>query len=172
MEQTSVTSITLMVVVVLLSQRAISHVEGQLQGCDGSVLIDSTPSNTADKDNQFVLGLWGFEVIDSAKARLEEVCKGIVSCADILAFAARDNVHISGGLNYDIPAGRRDGRVSLDSEVIGNLPPPFFNLTQLTQNFASKGFVKIGIDQLIIHYVVERINSPIGITRKGNKKIV
>jgi peroxidase len=76
-------------------------------------------------------------VVDRAKAALEARCPGVVSCADILAFAARDSVVLAGGLGYQVPAGRRDGRISLANQT-GDLPPPFANATTLVRMFATK----------------------------------
>ncbi|XP_050251335.1 peroxidase 5-like isoform X1 [Quercus robur] len=114
-----------------------------VRGCDASVLIDSTPGNSAEQDSPANdPSLRGFEVIDRAKARLEAICKGVVSCADIVAFAARDSIMIAGGFGYEVPAGRRDGRISLVNETFTNLPPPTLNVDQLTQAFAKKGFTQ------------------------------
>jgi hypothetical protein len=63
-----------------------------LQGCDASVLLNSTQCNKAEKEAVPNLSLCGFEVIDNAKAQIEKMCPGVVSCADILSLAARDVV--------------------------------------------------------------------------------
>jgi len=80
-------------------------------------------------------------VIDAAKAELEAACPGKVSCADIVAFAARDaSYFLSGGnIKFAMPAGRYDGFVSLANETLPNLPPPFASFDLLVKMFADKG---------------------------------
>ncbi|KAJ4837671.1 Peroxidase 25 [Turnera subulata] len=106
-----------------------------VQGCDGSVLITG-PS--AERNALPNLGLRGFEVIEDAKSQLESSCPGVVSCADILALAARDSVDLSNGPSWSVPTGRRDGRVSLSSQA-SNLPSPLDSITTQKQKFAAKG---------------------------------
>ncbi|GAB2277247.1 Peroxidase 47 [Dionaea muscipula] len=110
-----------------------------IQGCDASILIDSTNGNTAEKDSPANLSLRGYEVIDEVKEELERQCPGVVSCADIIAMAARDAVFLSGGPFYDIPKGRKDGRRSRIEDTI-NLPFPTFNSSQLISAFGQRGF--------------------------------
>ncbi|CAN0928364.1 Peroxidase 5 [Linum grandiflorum] len=112
-----------------------------IRGCDASVLLKSSPGgNQTERDHPANNpSLRGFEVIDSAKSELESVCPNTVSCADIIAFAARDSSFVLGRINYAVPAGRRDGRVSSFADIQTNLPPPSFSAEQLSQNFARKG---------------------------------
>lgn len=110
-----------------------------IEGCDGSILIDSTQDNKAEKDSPGNLSLRGYEVIDDAKDELEEQCPGVVSCADIIAMAARDAIFWAGGPIYDIPKGRKDGRRSKIEDTI-NLPFPTFNASELIRAFGQRGF--------------------------------
>jgi peroxidase len=56
------------------------------------VLIDSTESNTAEKDAPPNQSLRGFGAIERIKRAIEHACPSTVSCADVLAIAARDAV--------------------------------------------------------------------------------
>jgi peroxidase len=62
-----------------------------MQGCDGSVLLDSA-NKTAEKDAKPNQTLRGFDFIERVKAAVEKTCPDTVSCADILALMARDAV--------------------------------------------------------------------------------
>ncbi|KAM0864576.1 hypothetical protein ACQ4PT_043830 [Festuca glaucescens] len=64
-----------------------------VDGCDGSVLLADTGSFVGEQGAAPNAGsIRGMNVIDNAKTQVEAVCKQTVSCADILAVAARDSV--------------------------------------------------------------------------------
>jgi peroxidase len=61
----------------------------EVQGCDGSILLDNSPTIQSEKfarpNNNSARG---FDVIDTIKAAVEDACPQTVSCADIVAIAA------------------------------------------------------------------------------------
>ncbi|KAJ4837504.1 Peroxidase 52 [Turnera subulata] len=111
-----------------------------VNGCDGSVLLDDTSSFTGEKNaapNRN--SARGFEVIDSIKSAVERACPGVVSCADILAIAARDSTVILGGPTWNVKLGRRDARTASQAAANNSIPPPTSNLNQLTSRFNALG---------------------------------
>jgi peroxidase len=115
-----------------------------VEGCDASVIIQSTDSNTAEKDytdNKSLAGD-GFDTVIKAKTAVEKKCPNKVSCADILAIATRDVVQLAGGPRYEVELGRLDGLTSKNTSVEGKLPQPTFTLNQLNTMFASHGFTQ------------------------------
>ncbi|VVB05096.1 unnamed protein product [Arabis nemorensis] len=110
-----------------------------VNGCDASVMIQSTPKNKAEKDHSDNVSLAGdgFDVVIQAKKALDATphCRNKVSCADILTLATRDVVVAAGGPSYEVELGRFDGLVSTASSVKGNLPGPSDNVDKLNTLF-------------------------------------
>ncbi|KAL0559333.1 hypothetical protein IC582_003941 [Cucumis melo] len=123
-----------------------------VQGCDGSVLIMDENAEINAGPN---MGLRGFEVVDDAKAKLENLCPGVVSCADILALATRDAVYLSDGPSWSVPTGRRDGKVSISFEA-EDLPSPFEPIDNHIQKFAEKGLDEEDLVTLVGAHTVGR----------------
>lgn len=111
-----------------------------VNGCDGSLLLDDTPTFTGEKtakpNNNSVRG---FEVIDQIKSAVEAACPGVVSCADILAITARDSVVTLGGPNWDVKLGRRDSKTASLTKANNDIPPPSSSLSNLISKFAAQG---------------------------------
>ncbi|KAG0541297.1 hypothetical protein BDA96_02G004000 [Sorghum bicolor] len=105
-------------------------------GCEGSILLDSTPGNTAEKDAPLNRGVRGYEVVDAIKAKLDAACPGVVSCADTLALAARDSIRLTKGPFIPLPTGRRDGNRSVAADVALFSPAPDANITDIINLFA------------------------------------
>ncbi|XP_037430818.1 peroxidase 5-like [Triticum dicoccoides] len=117
-----------------------------VNGCDGSVLLDQTPSGSnTEKKAINNMGLDGFSLVDTIKSKLGNS----VSCADIVVFAGRDAArYLSGGkIAYTVPSGRKDGIVSSAAAADAILPQSTFEFQQLKDNFAKKNFTQ---EELVI----------------------
>lgn len=126
------------------------HHDCFVEGCDASILIAPTAAGAAasaaptverDMEENKNLPQEAFDTVELAKAAVESKCPGVVSCADVLALAARDAVFMARGPYYGVPLGRRDGSRSVASDTFLALPPPIKNVTVLIQIFD-----KVGLD--------------------------
>ncbi|MED6108243.1 hypothetical protein PIB30_021861 [Stylosanthes scabra] len=120
-----------------------THALEKFKGCDGSVLLDDTELLKGEKTaGPNLNSLRGFEVVDEIKEAVDNACHGsVVSCADILAIAARDSIAILGGKQYwyQVLLGRRDARTASLDDANKSLPPPFSNFSMLLQFFQPHG---------------------------------
>jgi len=66
------------------------------QGCDASLLLEDNGGINSSYEKQAIPNqtLKGFDQVDLIKEEVEQACPGVVSCADILALAARDSVFL------------------------------------------------------------------------------
>ncbi|KAL1215823.1 putative Peroxidase 48 [Cardamine amara subsp. amara] len=111
-----------------------------IEGCDASVLLDADEGLTSEKEAAPNLSLKGFDVLDDIKSELENVCPGVVSCADLLVLAAREAVLLAGGPFYPLETGRKDSAVPFKLIAELELPSPQASLSVILASFASRGF--------------------------------
>ncbi|CAI0405164.1 unnamed protein product [Linum tenue] len=136
-----------------------------VQGCDGSVLLDDTITLQGEKSaTPNVDSLKGFEIIDSIKNKVESDCPGVVSCADILAIAARDSTVLVymrvtffflhfvqtllwqmfngwqvGGPDWEMYLGRKDSKTASYELANSNLPVPSEGILPIITKFLYQG---------------------------------
>ncbi|CAL5371241.1 unnamed protein product [Camellia sinensis] len=111
-----------------------------VKGCDASLLLDSSESIVSEKgSNPNQNSARGFEVLDAIKSALEKECPNTVSCADIVALAARDSTVITGGPSWDVPLGRRDSKGASLSGSNNNIPPPNNTFQTILTKFKRQG---------------------------------
>ncbi|KAL5705571.1 peroxidase [Ranunculus cassubicifolius] len=111
-----------------------------VKGCDASVLLDNSGSIISEKrSNPNRNSLRGFEVIDEIKSALEKECPRTVSCADIVAIAARDSTVLAGGPSWVVPLGRRDSQGASLSGSNNNIPAPNNTFQTILTKFKLQG---------------------------------
>ncbi|KAF5936763.1 hypothetical protein HYC85_024269 [Camellia sinensis] len=125
-----------------------------MQGYDASILLVSTGSMLSEKrSNPNRDSVHGFEVIDEIKFALEKECSHTVSCADILALAARDSTALlfiiasvfelynvlTSGPSWEVPFGRRDSKGASLGGSNNNIPAPNKTFQTILTKFKLQG---------------------------------
>jgi len=111
-----------------------------VKGCDASILLDSSGSIISEKGSvPNKNSARGFEVLDEIKSALEKECPQTVSCADIMALAARDSTVLSGGPSWEVPLGRRDSTSASLSGSNNNIPAPNNTFQTILTKFKRQG---------------------------------
>ena len=112
--------------------------------------------------------LRGFEVVDAIKAELEAACPSQVSCADILAIAARDAVVQAHGPSWDVRLGRRDGLFASGAVAEAALPSPAESLAAIVARFDALGLSELDVAALSGGHTIGRARCSIVASRLYN----
>jgi peroxidase len=101
--------------------------------------LDSEGPISSELLSEKSFGIRKLNVIDRIKSVVEASCPGTVSCADIIALAARDAVRLSGGPTIAIPLGRRDSITTNNVLADQFLPSEAISVDLMLNLFAAKG---------------------------------
>ncbi|KDP37451.1 hypothetical protein JCGZ_08292 [Jatropha curcas] len=128
-----------------------------VKGCDASILLDNSGSIISEKrSNPNRNSARGFEVIDEIKSALEKECPKTVSCADILALAARDSTVLTGGPTWKVPLGRRDSKGASLSGSNNNIPAPNNTFQTILTKFKLQGLDIVDLVALSVYFMLNQ----------------
>ncbi|KAB8107008.1 hypothetical protein EE612_041562, partial [Oryza sativa] len=119
--------------------RALFH-DCMVYSCDASLLLHTTTTTgVSEQSSHRSFGMRNFKYITAIKAAVERECPATVSCADILALAARDGVAMLGGPSVAMRTGRRDSRESYYGVVEQYIPNHNDSVSTVLSRFAAIG---------------------------------
>jgi peroxidase len=110
-----------------------------VDGCDASILLDDATGIDSERNAGTNGAIGGLTEIDSIKTAVENVCPGVVSCADILTLAAQISVSLTGGPSWNVPLGRRDSLRANRALAETGIPRAFDGLTSIRSRFSDLG---------------------------------
>ncbi|PKI36889.1 hypothetical protein CRG98_042731 [Punica granatum] len=94
-------------------------------------IVNSVGAKAVAEEVHMVASLLWFHFHD----RFVEECPNTLSCADILALAARDSTVLARGPNWEVPLGRRDSRKANLSVSNNDIPVPNETFTTVLNKF-------------------------------------
>ncbi|MCL7049789.1 hypothetical protein MKW94_029181 [Papaver nudicaule] len=112
----------------------------QVQGCDASILLDSEgPNPVSEMVSSKNFMIRHRKSIGLIKSVLESKCPGKVSCADIIALAAKESIAFTGGPKIQIPLGRKDSTSGSYKQADISLPSAHVSVDEMLQIFEAQG---------------------------------
>ncbi|CAK9320051.1 unnamed protein product [Citrullus colocynthis] len=113
-----------------------------VKSCDASLLLEmKKEEGVSEMKSSRSFGIRNLKYVNKIKQVLENECPNTVSCADIMALAARDAIVLLGGLEMEMKTGRRDSKESY-GEILEEMIPNHNDSLSLVLS----RFQDIGID--------------------------
>ncbi|KAG6604435.1 Peroxidase 21, partial [Cucurbita argyrosperma subsp. sororia] len=115
-----------------------------VKSCDASLLLEIKEEEggiVSEMKSSRSFGIRNLKYVNKIKQLLENECPDTVSCADIMALAARDAIVLIGGLEMEMKTGRRDSRECYEGVVEDFIPNHNDSLSLVLSRFQD-----IGID--------------------------
>ncbi|KAM3372393.1 hypothetical protein ACQJBY_019330 [Aegilops geniculata] len=140
--------------------RALFH-DCTVKSCDASLLLetDAATGLVSEQASPRSFGMRNFKYVGAIKSALERECPGTVSCADLLALAARDGAAMLGGpAAIPMRTGRRDATESLYGEVERYIPNHNDTVSAVLSRFAAMGLGAEAVVALLGAHSVGRVH--------------